>query len=236
MVFIPAGTFMMGGNKEQKDENPLHTANLKSFYISKYPVTQQQWRIVSNFPKITRYLKHKPSFFKGDKLPVEKVSWLDTQEFCKRLSKYTGRNYRLPTETEWEYACRGKTQTDFFCGDELTPELANYNQEATNDGKKSNQKKPKKTTPVGSFYPNPFGLYDCHGNVWEWCEDHYVDNYKQKPTDGSAYYSSLSRAERVIRGGSWSVSSANCRSGKRNGYIADSNYNFLGFRIVCVLD
>ena len=232
MVFIPAGTFMMGGNKDEKNENPLHSVHLKSFYISKYPITQLQWRVISDFPKTGRYLKHKPSFFKGDNLPVERISWFDTQEFCKRLSKYTGRNYRLPTESEWEYACRAKTDTSFFFGDHITPELANYDEENKNDPKR----KSKKTTPVDNFYPNPFGLYDCHGNVCEWCEDHYTNSYTNKPKDGSAYYSPKSKPERVARGGCWSVSSTNCRSGKRNGYIADSSYNFIGFRIVCVLD
>ena len=229
MVFIPAGTFMMGGNRneagKEKDENPQHRVNLKSFYISKYPITQQQWRIVSRFPKVSRNLNQKPSFFKGDNLPVERVSWFDSQEFCQRLSKYTGRTYRLPTESQWEYACRGNTQTAFFFGDTINPELANYDQGSH-----------KRTTPVDNYYPNPFGLYDCHGNVWEWCEDHYSSNYTLQPKDGSAYYSTKDNSERVVRGGSWSLPDTYSRSAKRNAYTAESAYNFIGFRVVCVLD
>ena len=241
MVFIPEGTFMMGGNKNEqerdKSENPQHRVNLKSFYMSKYPITQIQWRVVSRFPKVSRNLKPKPSFFKGRNGPVEKVSWLDAQEFCKRLSKFTTRNYRLPTESEWEYACRGNTDTTFFFGDIITPELANY--DAKNNDKDKGKNSPrdiKRTTPVDNFYPNPFGLYDCHGNVWEWCEDHYTDNYTRHPRDGSAYYSPTNNPERVVRGGSWSLPSNYCRSAKRNSYIFDSSYNFIGMRVVCVID
>ena len=229
MVFIPAGTFMMGGHKneagKEKNENPPHHVHLKSFYISKYPITQQQWRIVSRFSKVSRNLKQKPSFFKGDNLPVERVSWFDSQEFCQRLSQYTGRTYRLPTEAQWEYACRGNTQTAFFFGETINPELANYDQGGH-----------KKTTPVDNYYPNPFGLYDCHGNVWEWCEDHYFSNYTPQPKDGSAYYSTKDNSERVVRGGSWSLPDTYSRSAKRNAYTAESAYNFIGFRVVCVLD
>ncbi|MGI0479538.1 bifunctional serine/threonine-protein kinase/formylglycine-generating enzyme family protein [Geminocystis sp. CENA526] len=236
MVFIPAGSFMMGSNNNEdgrdKDESPLHLVNLNSFYISKYPITQLQWRTVSSFPKATRPVKTNPSAFKGDNLPVEKVSWLDAQEFCKRLSKYTNRTYRLPTESEWEYACRGNTKSAFFFGDSIVPDIANY--DSRNDHKKG--KYDKKTSPVDSFYPNPFGLYDVHGNVWEWCEDHYANNYIHKPKDGSAYHAPMSNQPRVVRGGSWSLSSQYCRSAKRSSYAADSNYNFVGFRVVCVID
>lgn len=236
MIFIPGGSFMMGSNTSEvgrdKDENPIHLVTLNSFYVSKYPITQQQWRTVASYPKVTRPIKANPSFFKGDNLPVEKVSWLDAQEFCKRLSKYTNRTYRLPTESEWEYACRGNTKTAYFFGDTIAPEFANY--DARNHNKQG--KYDKKTTPVGSFYPNPFGLYDVHGNVWEWCEDHYSSNYIHKPKDGSAYETTMANQPRVVRGGSWSLSAPYCRSAKRSSYAADSNYNFVGFRIVCVID
>ncbi len=241
MIFIPAGTMMMGGNKNEKgkdkNENPQHLVNLKSFYISKYPITQKQWRIVSRFPKITRNLKQKPSFFRGDNLPVERISWLDTQEFSKRISKYSGRTYRLPTESEWEYACRGNTTTAFFFGETMTPEFANYDQSSNTRNNQQNLKtNTKKTTSVDNYYPNPFGIYDCHGNVWEWCEDNYVDNYLSHPIDGSAYYAPNDNPERVVRGGSWSLPAYYSRSSRRNGYITDSTYNFIGMRIVCVLD
>lgn len=241
MVFIPEGTFMMGGNKHEKgrekNENPQHSVTLKSFYMSKYPITQIQWRVVSRFPKCNRNIKPKPSFFNGRNCPVERISWLDAQEFCKRLSKYTTRNYRLPTESEWEYACRGNSETIFSFGDLITPELANYDSQTEQNRKSKNAKmETKKTTPVDNFYPNAFGLYDCHGNVWEWCEDHYTNSYACHPRDGSAYYDPTNNPERVVRGGSWSLPATYCRSAKRNSYIADSTYNFIGMRVVCVLD
>ncbi len=239
MIFIPAGTFLMGSDNNEinrdKDESPVHRVKLSSFYMSKYPITQLQWRKVISFPKVKRPVKNNPSFFKGDDLPVEKVSWLDAQEFCQRLSKYSQRKYRLPTESEWEYACRGGTSTPFFFGDIITTDFANY------DGREGYGCKPtgkyeKKTSPVGSFAPNPFGLYDVHGNVWEWCEDHYAPSYIHKPKDGSAFYSNVGNQPRVVRGGSWSLTPSYCRSAKRSSYSADSNYNFLGFRVVCVID
>lgn len=239
MIFIPSGSFMMGSNSSEngreKDENPQHLVKLNSFYISKYPITQLQWRKVSSFPKINRSLKNNPSFYKGDNLPVEKISWLDAQEFCKRLTRYTGRTYRLPTESEWEYSCRGNTKTPFFFGETITPDFANYNNQS-NDNKKNIGQFDKKTSPVDNFYPNPFGLYDFHGNVWEWCEDHYANNYIHKPKDGSAFYNSTGNQSRVVRGGSWSLSSDYCRSAKRGNYAPESTYNFIGFRIVCVID
>ncbi|WP_373478520.1 bifunctional serine/threonine-protein kinase/formylglycine-generating enzyme family protein [Geminocystis sp.] len=240
MVFIPSGSFMMGSNNNEigrdKDESPQHLVSLNSFYVSKYPITQIQWRTVSSFPKMSRVIKHNPSFYKGDNLPVEKVSWLDAQEFCKRLSRYTGRTYRLPTESEWEYSCRGNTKTPFFFGDMITQDFANYDAKNNNDSKKNTGKFEKKTTSVDNFYPNPFGLYDVHGNVWEWCEDHYLNSYIQKPKDGSPYQSNMGNQPRVVRGGSWSLSSQYCRSAKRGNYAADSSYNFIGFRIVCVIE
>lgn len=240
MVFVPSGSFLMGSNSSEphreKDESPQHKVNLNSFYVSKYPVTQSQWKIVSSFPKVTRNLKTKPAQFRGDNLPVERVSWFDAQEFCKRLSKYTGRNYRLPTESEWEYACRGNTQTAFSFGDIITHEVANFDRASKSDSKNKETKLEKKTTPVDNYFPNPFGIYDFHGNVWEWCEDNYSNSYTQKPRDGSAYLTSTGNQNRVVRGGSWALPQEYCRSAKRNSYPPDSSYNFIGFRVVCVLD
>ncbi len=238
MVFIPAGKFLMGSNNNEEgrdnDEGPQHLVSLRSFYISKYPITQLQWKVVSRFPKIVRPLKPKPAAFKGDNLPVERVSWFDAQEFCKRLSKYTGRTYRLPTEAEWEYACRGDTQTPYSFGDIITPEVANYNPQKQGSG--NTNPRERKTTPVDNFYPNPFGLYDCHGNVWEWCEDHYTSSYNLTPRDGSPYYSPMTNQNRVVRGGSFALPARYCRSAKRNSYPPEACYNFIGFRVVCVLD
>ncbi|MGY6528873.1 MAG: bifunctional serine/threonine-protein kinase/formylglycine-generating enzyme family protein [Cyanobacterium sp.] len=241
MIFIPAGTFLMGSpntdSEKEKDETPPYRVNIFPFYISKYPITQAQWRFVSSLPKVQRFLKDAPSAFRGDNLPVEKISWYDAQEFCLRLKEYTKRAYRLPTEAEWEYACRGGSSSIFSFGNIINPQFANYdsrkNAKANNSG---DDKFDRKTTPVDSFFPNGFGLYDCHGNVWEWCEDHYTPNYVNKSKDGSAFRSQLSTTPRVVRGGSWSLPSNYCRSAKRSSYSADSTYNFVGFRVACILD
>lgn len=237
MIFIPAGTFLMGSSnndpEKEKDETPQYRVNIFPFYMSKYPITQAQWRMVSNFPKAHRHLKPNPSSFKGDNLPVERVSWHDAKEFCLRLKGYTQRNYRLPTEAEWEYACRGGSNSLFSFGDIINPQFANYDSRKNSKGE---DKYERKTSPVDSFSPNGFGLYDFHGNVWEWCEDHYTASYINKAKDGSAFYSKLMNSPRVVRGGSWSLTGNYCRSAKRSSYTADSTYNFIGFRVVCVLD
>ena len=230
MVFIPGGSFLMGSNNKEsgrnKDESPQHKVKLLPFYMGKCPVTRAQWRAVASLEKINRHLNSNSSYFKGNNLPVEKISWYDAVEFCQRLSQYTGRKYRLPTEAEWEYACRGGTTTRFYFGNTIATDLANYD---------SRQKHGKKTTPVDSFPPNPFGLYDLHGNVWEWCEDHYSSNYQFNPNNGTAYYARMKNQYRVVRGGSWSLNSSYCRCARRSSYAPDSNYNFVGLRVVCAL-
>jgi formylglycine-generating enzyme required for sulfatase activity/energy-coupling factor transporter ATP-binding protein EcfA2 len=190
MVLIPAGSFVMGAPESEKEsdnsERPQHQVNVPEFFVGKYQVTQAQWRAVAEIPKVNRDLKPDPSNFKGDNRPVENVSWDDVMEFCARLSQHTGREYRLPSEAQWEYACRAGTTTPFHFGETITPELVNYN------GNDSYANAPKgearnQTTPVGSFPPNAFGLYDMHGNVWEWCADDCHNNYKGAPTDGSIW-------------------------------------------------
>lgn len=239
MVFIPSGSFLMGSastdTHKEKDETPPYRINVFSYYLSKYPITQLQWRIVSSFPKVNRLLKTNPSSFKGDNLPVEKISWYDAQEFCLRLSAYTKRKYHLPSEAQWEYACRGGTTTTYSFGDIITPEFANYNPQKNPQDKKE-VKYDRKTTPVDTFSPNPYGLYDFHGNVWEWCEDHYSSNYAHKPKDASALTMKMGNPPRVVRGGSWSLNADYCRSAKRSSYSPDSSYNFVGFRVVCDLE
>jgi formylglycine-generating enzyme required for sulfatase activity len=181
MVLVPGGSFLMGSPENEPeryfDEGPQHRVTVQSFYISKYEVTQAQWRAV---------MGGNPSSFKGDDLPVETVSYWEAQEFCARLSRETGRGYRLPSEAEWEYAARGRTATPFAFGSSLSSEQANF------IGKFPYGGAPKKvirnkTTPVGSFAPNAFKLHDMHGNVWEWCEDIYHHDYNGAPTDGSAW-------------------------------------------------
>lgn len=238
MIYISNGSFQMGSANSEperaKDEGPQHRVKINSFYMSKYPITQLQWQIVAEFPKVNRELNPNPSNFKGENLPVEKVSWYDATEFCDRLSKFTNRAYRIPTEAEWEYACRGGTKTPFYFGNIITTDFANYDGK-TGYGSKPTGKQLKKTTPVDSFPPNPYGLCDLHGNVWEWCEDHYSNSYQNKPSDGSAYYSTMQNLPRTVRGGSWSLTPDYCRSAKRTSYAPDSQYNFVGFRVVCVL-
>ena len=178
MIRVPAGTFTMGGNGGD-DEKPSHPVNVPSFYIGKYEVTQKQWQIV---------MGNNPSHFKGDDLPVESVSWNDAKEFCKKLTEMTGQTYRLPSEAEWEYACRAGTMGD-YAG--KLDEMAWYRKNSV-----------IKTHPVGQKKLNAFGLYDMHGNVWEWCEDVWHDNYNNAPKDGSAWTDSAKQGDRVLRGGS----------------------------------
>ena len=187
MVEIPAGTFLMGCPEEEEGYNstdgPQHEVSLGSFYIGMYPITQAQWRAVAALPQVERSLEPDPANFKGDKRPVEQVSWEDAVEFCARLSAKTERTYRLPTEAEWEYACRAGTKGPFHFGETITTDLANYRGIATyKNGPKGVYR--EETTEVGSFeVANAFGLYDMHGNVWEWCQDHWQGNYEGKPED-----------------------------------------------------
>ncbi|MEM6403720.1 MAG: formylglycine-generating enzyme family protein, partial [Cyanobacteria bacterium P01_D01_bin.116] len=245
MVAIPRGTFKMGSPEDEprrsRNESPQHTVTVQPFFMSKYLVTQAQWRKVAQLPKENRELKPEPSKFKGDDLPVEQVDWYEAVEFCDRLSKYTGRTYSLPTEAEWEYACRAGTTTPFHFGETITSDLANYNASETfaNEAKGEHR---KETTPVGQFPPNAKGLHDMHGNVWEWCLDDHHDNYEGAPTDGSAWFDeendNLSQKQgiSVRRGGSWFNYSKYCRSASRKHSPPRDNYNYLiGFRVVCAV-
>jgi formylglycine-generating enzyme required for sulfatase activity len=200
--------------------------------MGKYPVTQKQWRAVASLPKVERDLNPDPSNFKGDDRPVERVNWYDAVEFCKRLSKKTGREYRLPSEAEWEYACRAGTTTKFYFGETLTPKLARCK---ANFGMVLITLFSGETTPVGQFPPNAFGLYDLHGNVWEWCADTWHDNYVGAPTDGSAWTTGGNDNRSPMRGGSWGNNPLNCRSAYRNDYVSgrvNLGINF-GFRVGC---
>ena len=240
MVAIPGGIFMMGAPKSEKRslslyiyDSPQHQVTVSAFYIGKFQVTQKQWKAVASLPKVNHDLDPYPSYFKGDDLPVENVSWEDAVEFCQRLSKQTGKKYRLPSEAEWEYACRAGTTTPFHFGKTITGELANYNASYTyaNEPKGENR---GETTPVGSFPPNAFGLYDMHGNVQEWCEDDFHFSYNGAPNDGSVWLSKRS-STKVLRGGSWVYSAASCRSADRDNSARDSRVSSHGFRVVCVV-
>ena len=244
MVLIPEGTFMMGAPENEEGSNssqlPQHKVTVPTFFMGRYQITQAQWRAVANFDKVNRDLTAEPSHFKGDKLPVETVSWYDAVEFCDRLSKHTGRNYHLPSEAEWEYACRAGTTTPFHFGETITTDLANYLGRDNDKWSGSYGNGPKgidreKTTPVGSFdAANGFGLFDMHGNIWEWCFDDYHKNYKGAPTDGSAWVEANNdNHHRVIRGGSWQYFSGGCRSAFRINDFPASTDDDLGLRVAC---
>lgn len=235
MVVIPGGSFLMGSSREQGSndyEKPRHKVELSPFAMGRYPITQAQWKTVTSMPQIEHSLKSNPSTFKGNKRPVEQVSWQDAIEFCQRLSEYTGRTYRLPTEAEWEYACRAGTTTPFHHGETITSDLVNYRgTETYNDGPKGVYR--EETTDVGTFPPNAFGLHDMHGNVWEWCADHWHKNYKRAPKNGQAWLDGGDDKYRVVRGGSWADSPAYCRSACRYHLRPAARDRVIGFRVVC---
>lgn len=248
MMFIPAGTFLMGSPQNELHrldrEGHQHEVTLSQFFLAKYPVTQSQWQVVAAMPQVNRQIEPDPSYFKGDLMPVEQVSWYDAVEFCDRLTVHTNRQYRLPTEAEWEYACRAGTTTPFHFGETISTEHANYrgvDRESNGvffkgnygDGPKGNFL--EKTTPVNFFgMSNAFGLCDMHGNVWEWCQDHWHDSYNFKtPTDGSAWLSDDGTTMRVRRGGSWSTNPQNCRSAYRGKSEPQESVYCFGFRVCC---
>ncbi len=237
MVLIPGGTFMMGSPENEKDrssnEGPQHEVIVKPFLMGKYPITQAQWIAV---------MGKNPSRYKGDNRPVEFVSWHDSVEFCKRLFDKTGKAYRLPSESEWEYACRAGTTTPFYFGETITTDLANYEGDYTYASEAKGIYR-EETTEVGSFPPNAFGLYDMHGNVWEWCADLWHDSYDGAPTDGSAWLENKSDKGnldhlinsnatnfRLLRGGSFIDFPLNCRAADRDWGSSVNHYRNRGFR------
>jgi formylglycine-generating enzyme required for sulfatase activity len=230
MVAIPEGKFFMGSPEGEGDDNekPQHKVKVPPFYMGKYPVTQAQWERIAVLPKVNIDLNPKPSRFKGANLPVEQVSWFDAKEFCARLSKYTSKLYRLPSEAEWEYACRAGTTTRFHFGDTIDISLLNCNN------------KYGQTTNVGNFPPNAFGLYDMHGNVWEWCEDNWHYNYINAPKKAITWINKERRGStwfpsehtRVVRGGSWINYALNCRSAYRFQYSISYSFYRTGLRLV----
>jgi formylglycine-generating enzyme required for sulfatase activity len=236
MVEIPAGSFMMGSPESEKgrskDESPQHQVNVPAFAMGKFAVTQEQYQQV---------MGKNPANFKGNgstsltnQRPVEQVSWNDAVEFCNKLnqiSQKTGRKYRLPSEAEWEYACRAGTTTPFHFGETMTTDLANYNATVTYASEPKGKYR-QETTAVGSFPPNTFGLYDMHGNVWEWCQDDWTDNYINTNTKNSVK-TSQSDNPKVLRGGSWFNVPQVCRSALRLSINRDSRFDLIGFRVVC---
>ena len=216
MVFVQGGSFQMGSN-ESDDEKPVHTVTVGDFYMGKYEVTQKQWRqIMGNDPP--------ELYFKGcDQCPVEGVSWKDVQEFVQKLNQKTGKNYRLPTEAEWEYAAKGGNQSHgyTYSGSNTVGDVAWYE---GNSG--------SKTHPVGQKQSNELGIYDMSGNVWEWCSDWYgSDYYKNSPATNPK--GPASGSNRVFRGGGWYDFAQGCRAAYRSNYAPDGRYD-LGFRLVFV--
>ena len=231
MLAIPGGQFLMGSPEDEPDrrdsESPQHEVTVPPFLMSQYPITQAQWREIASLPPVKRYLNPEPSYFKKDNLPVEQVNWYEAVEFCARLSKLTGREYRLPSEAEWEYACRAGTTTPFYFGEQLDKNLANY---GMNVGQ---------TTLVGNYPPNAFGLYDMHGNLWEWCADTPLTspleggNEGGAPTDGSAWLEGGYETRPPLRGGSWDYYPQDCRSAVRSRHRRGNGNHNNGFRVVC---
>ena len=247
MIKISSGQFWMGSSDSEAErwgrEGPQHLVQVSEFWLGQYPVTQAQWTEVAALPKIKCDLNPFPSKFKGAMLPVEQISWYEAVEFCQRLSRSTGRTYRLPSEAEWEYACRAGANTQYSFGDTITGKQVNCNFQKTvvvskgfmglgrKEAKSGTYQ--KKTTVVGSFSSNAWGLYDMHGNVWEWCADHKHNNYNGAPIDGSPWLSGDESKYRVRRGGGWLNNPRNCRSACRKSYDPDNRYDALGFRVVC---
>ncbi|MBD2015527.1 SUMF1/EgtB/PvdO family nonheme iron enzyme [Microcoleus sp. FACHB-53] len=236
MVAIPGGTFLMGSPDSEEgrssNESPHHSVTVTPFYMGKFTVTQAQWRVVVNLPQVNCALNPDPSYFKGKNLPVESITWNEAVEFCERLSQKTGRNYCLPSEAEWEYTCRAGTTTPFHFGETITTDLANYNgHNVYGSGSKGIYR--QKTSPVSCFHPNAFGLYDMHGNVWEWCADHWHDNYNRAPSDRRVWANENNRGARIMRGGSWPNEPKYCRSASRFRSESTARMSRLGFRVVC---
>lgn len=239
MVAIPAGTIVFGSPEDEPErepsEGPATSVKIGAFFVSKSPITQAQYRATaSGLPRVRIDLDPDPSTFKGDDRPVECVSWEEAVEFCVRLSRHTGRGYRLPTEQEWEYACRAGSSTPFTFGPTLTVDTANvdgaigYEEGPEGDGR-------GETTPVGSIgFANRFGLTDLHGNVWEWTEDQWHETLAGAPADGSAWVEGGDPTVRVIRGGSWASIPADARSARRFGFLQKGRRNDVGFRVAVV--
>ena len=238
LLELPSGKFWMGSPDEEAGREASETEHLvtiPAFWMGRFPITQKQWRAVAELPPIARSLNPDPSTFKGEQQPVEQVSWHDAIEFCDRLSQISGRLYRLPSEAEWEYACRAETKTPFHFGQTLSSDWANYDGSYTyGPGVEGLYR--QQTTPAGSFQAaNAFGLADMHGNVWEWCADRWHENYDHAPVDGSVWLEAGIENHRVLRGGAWYCLPRLCRSAQRHWDQADHAGSGISFRVVCSL-
>ena len=247
MLWIPPGRFWMGSPEEEPQrrsaEGPQHLVQLQGFFLAQTPITQAQWREVADWKPNkgerawSKKLNPNPSRFNGEQRPVEQVSWEDAMEFCHRLSQRTGRHYTLPSEAQWEYACRAGTTTPFHWGATISTNLANYNgREVYGDGEKGEYR--QQTMDVASFPANPWGLHDMHGNVWEWCADQWHDNYEGAPEDGRAWIDEVAKSNdlklRLLRGGAWYFLPAHCRSAYRYYDPPGLRSYPFGFRVCCL--
>ncbi len=234
-AWIPSGTFLMGSPPDEpfrqgSEARQEATTLSKGFWLGVHPVTQAQWQAV---------MGANPSRFRGDDLPVERISWGDAVAFCEALGKREGKSYRLPTEVEWEYACRAGTTTMFHFGDRLTSRQANYKQSISYNYTEDNLQISRgvfreKTTPVGGFPPNAWGLFDMHGNVWEWCQDRHDYTFTTNmyldvvaPFD-STYTVDVS----IVRGGSWEHTVGSCRSASPSRFAVENRCTICGCRAV----
>jgi len=239
MVRIPAGEFLMGSSERpsasgrlneagDRTERPQHLVRVKEFFIGKYEITQEQWERVARWPRVDRDINPYPSRSEGGRLPVENINWYEAKEFCARLSMRTKGRYRLPSEAEWEYACRAGTTTAFSFGETITPKLVKFN--AGYESSRAKKDQPIPPDSLGAV--NGFGLFDMHGNVWEWCEDVWHDNYGGAPDDGGAWVDGGDQDFRIQRGGSWDDDSVFCRSAYRKKLAPDVNHDNVGLRVV----
>jgi len=226
LAWIPPGTFLMGSSQTEegrdKDEYQHRVTLAQGFFLGVYPVTQPQWQAV---------MGTRPSNFRGPQLPVEQVSWFDCQLFCQHLSQREKRLYRLPTEAEWEYACRAGTSTPFHFGLALSSEQANIDGTYGSGPSQGGQYR-RQTTPVGIFPPNAFGLFDMHGNIWEWCQDGYVDNLRDLLSD----LEEVDQSSRVVRGGGWSNRPCKSRSAFRGRHFPGGSSDQVGCRVCMPLE
>jgi formylglycine-generating enzyme required for sulfatase activity len=219
MVIIPAGNFQMGKNKEDDDEKPVHSVNVKSFKLGRYEVTFDEY---DEFAKATNRPKPNQYVWTRGKRPVINVSWRDASAFAAWLSQKTGKRYRLPTEAEWEYAARAGTAGNYYWGSSDLRDFTWFSQNSADE-----------THLVGQKQPNAFGLYDVSGNVWEWVQDCWHDNYQNAPDDGSAWeWQNNGDCDlRVLRGGSWNDGLWNVESSARDGWFPAGSSNSIGFRL-----
>lgn len=237
MVTIPAGSFLMGSPPTEPERNnnegPQHQVNLEGFWISQTPITQAQWREV---------MDDNPSKFQhnqadSDRRPVEQVNWHDAIAFCNKLTNHACRAYSLPSESQWEYICRAGFESAFHLGVSVISELANFDSNHCYAGTSEGINR-KQTSPVAIFPANSWGLHDLHGNVREWCLDHWHDSYQSAPVDGSAWLTAEQEdneeTRRVLRGGSWRMRPSVCRAAFRSLNPPRSTFDDQGFRVVCM--